>query len=50
MPSLYNRVAGQSVDRLAMTLLVLDLRVPAREAIHTEQISGKRTWRSPHAC
>jgi uncharacterized membrane protein len=46
MPSLYNRVAGQSVERLAalsdgifavsMTLLVLDLRVPAREAIHNE--------------
>ena len=47
MPSLYNRVAGQSVDRLAalsdgifavaMTLLVLDLRVPAAEAIHSER-------------
>ncbi|HEY1679323.1 MAG TPA: TMEM175 family protein [Candidatus Sulfotelmatobacter sp.] len=46
MPSLYNRVAGQNVDRLAalsdgifavaMTLLVLDLHVPAREAIHSE--------------
>jgi uncharacterized membrane protein len=46
MHSLYNRVAGQSVERLAalsdgifavsMTLLVLDLRVPAREAIHSE--------------
>jgi len=46
MPSLYNRVAGQSVERLAalsdgifavsMTLLVLDLRVPASEAIHSE--------------
>jgi uncharacterized membrane protein len=46
MPSLYNRVAGQSVERLAalsdgifavsMTLLVLDLRVPTREAIHSE--------------
>ena len=46
MPSLYNRVAGQSVARLAalsdgifavaMTLLVLDLRVPASEAVHTE--------------
>jgi len=47
MPSLYNRVAGQSVERLAalsdgifavaMTLLVLDLRVPAVEAIHSER-------------
>jgi uncharacterized membrane protein len=47
MPSLYNRVAGQSVERLAalsdgifavsMTLLVLDLRVPAVEAVHTER-------------
>ena len=46
MPSLYNRVAGQSVERLAalsdgifavaMTLLVLDLRVPASEAVHSE--------------
>jgi uncharacterized membrane protein len=47
MRSLYNRVAGQSVERLAalsdgifavsMTLLVLDLRVPASEAIHSER-------------
>src|SRR5580698_5529965 len=46
MRALYNRVAGQSVERLAalsdgifavsMTLLVLDLRVPAAEAIHSE--------------
>ncbi len=50
MPSLYNRVAGQSVERLAalsdgifavsMTLLVLDLRVPASEAIHSERDLG----------
>jgi uncharacterized membrane protein len=43
----YNRIAGQSVERLAaisdgifavaMTLLVLDLRAPAREAIRSEQ-------------
>lgn len=47
MPSLYNRVAGQSVERLAalsdgifavaMTLLVLDLRVPASQAVHSER-------------
>ena len=47
MHSLYNRVAGQSVERLAalsdgifavaMTLLVLDLRVPAAEAVHSER-------------
>jgi uncharacterized membrane protein len=47
MHSLYNQVAGKSVERLAalsdgifavsMTLLVLDLRVPAAQAIHTER-------------
>jgi uncharacterized membrane protein len=46
MHSLYNRVAGQSVDRIAalsdgifavsMTLLVLDLRVPATDAVRSE--------------
>jgi len=46
MTTSYNRVAGQSVERLAalsdgifafaMTLLVLDLRVPAMEAVHNE--------------
>jgi len=47
MHSLYNQVAGKSVERLAalsdgifavaMTLLVLDLRVPAADAIHSER-------------
>ncbi len=46
MTTAYNRIAGQSVERLAalsdgifafaMTLLVLDLRVPAMEAVHNE--------------
>lgn len=44
--TVYNRIAGESVERLAalrdgifgvaMTLLLLDLRVPAREVIHGE--------------
>jgi uncharacterized membrane protein len=46
MTTSYNQIAGQSVEQLAavsdgifavaMTLLVLDLRVPAQEAIHSE--------------
>jgi len=46
MTTLYNRIAGQSVERLAalsdgifavaMTILVLDLRLPVRESVHTE--------------
>jgi uncharacterized membrane protein len=46
MRSLYNRIAGENVDRItalsdgvfsvAMTLLVLDLRTPAADAIHSE--------------
>jgi uncharacterized membrane protein len=47
MRSLYNRLAGQNIDRLAalsdgvfavaMTLLVLDLHAPAAEAVHSER-------------
>jgi uncharacterized membrane protein len=47
MRTSYNRIAGQSVERLAalsdgvfavaMTLLVLDLRAPAVEAVRSEQ-------------
>lgn len=46
MPTSYNRLAGQSVERLSalsdgifgvgMTLLVLDLHTPLREAVHGE--------------
>jgi uncharacterized membrane protein len=47
VPTRYDQIAGQSVERLAalsdgifavaMTVLVLDLRVPAAEAVHTER-------------
>src|SRR5271167_2838524 len=46
MPDLYNRIAGHSVERLAalsdgifavaVTILVLDLRLPVRESVHSE--------------
>jgi uncharacterized membrane protein len=46
MRSLYNRIVGQNLDRLtalsdgvfsvAMTLLVIDLKTPAAEAMHSE--------------
>ncbi len=46
MTTTYNQIAGRSVERLAalsdgifavaMTLLVLDLRAPAVEAVHSE--------------
>jgi uncharacterized membrane protein len=51
MPITYNRLAGQSLNRLsalsdgvfavAMTLLVLDLKAPAAEAIHSEHDLGQ---------
>jgi len=50
MATSYNRIAGQSVERLAalsdgifgvgMTLLVLDLRVPVSDAIRGEHALG----------
>ena len=55
MRTSYNRIAGQSVERLAalsdgmfavvMTLLVLDLRSPAMEGIHSRTAVYGRRWR-----
>lgn len=54
MTTLYNRIANQSLDRLAalsdgifavaMTLLVLDLHLPASEAIHSEHGLQAALW------
>jgi len=51
MTASYNRIAGQSVERLAalsdgifavaMTLMVLDIRVPAAAAIHNDHDLGR---------
>jgi uncharacterized membrane protein len=54
MPTLYNRIANQSIERLAalsdgifavaMTLLVLDLHLPASAAIHSEHGLQAALW------
>ena len=59
--TIYNRVAGESVERLAalsdgifgvaMTLLLLDLHVPAKELIHNEgDLRGALLVLCPNLC
>lgn len=55
MPTLYNRIANQNLDRMAalsdgifavaMTLLVLDLHLPASELIHSEHGLVLALWK-----
>jgi uncharacterized membrane protein len=54
MTTTYDRIAGQSVERLAalsdglfafaMTILVLDLKTPAAEAVHSEAELRRALW------
>ncbi len=58
MDATYDRLAGRSIERLAglsdgvfavaMTLLVLDLRTPVSEAIHSEQALLQAVWGLGH--
>jgi uncharacterized membrane protein len=55
MPTLYNKIANQNLDRLAalsdgifavaMTLLVLDLHLPLKDVIHSEHGLQMALWR-----